>query len=123
MNEDGDRLRPSPSVGRDAASQGRNKQPKGNGGTTEQLRSDVETGRTRDKVAYPDPAAAPLGTDAEAGGAPVPPRVAEAERERASERREQPRIGPVPPQAQRPWMIGLIVAAAVAAGIAALFAE
>lgn len=123
MNEDGDRLRPPPPARRDAASRSRQMEPKGAGGTTEQLRTEIDAGRTRDKVAYPDPAAAPLGTDAEAGGTPVPPRVAEAERERASERPERPRTGPVPPQAQRPWMIGLIVAAAVAAGIAVLFAE
>lgn len=123
MNEDRNRLRPSPSVGPDAPARGRKKRPKGNGGSSEQLRSDIDAGLTRDKVAFPDPAAAPLGTDAEAGGAPASPRVAGAERERASRRPEQPRTGAVPPQAQRPWMIGLIVAAAVAAGIAVLFAE
>jgi hypothetical protein len=40
--------------------------PRRNG---EQLRSDIDSGRTGDKVDHPDPAAAPLGTDAEAGGA------------------------------------------------------
>lgn len=34
----------------------------------EQLRADIDSGRTGDKVAFPDPAAAPLATDAEAGG-------------------------------------------------------
>ncbi len=34
----------------------------------QQLRADIDAGRTGDKVAYPDPAAAPLETDAEAGG-------------------------------------------------------
>jgi hypothetical protein len=38
--------------------------------TTEQLRHDIDSGRTGDKIDWPDPAAAPLGTDAEAGGAP-----------------------------------------------------
>jgi hypothetical protein len=37
----------------------------------EQLRADIDSGKTGEKVAYPDPAAAPLGTDAEAGGAPT----------------------------------------------------
>lgn len=32
----------------------------------------IQQGQTRDKIAYPDPAAAPLGTDAEAGGNPMP---------------------------------------------------
>jgi hypothetical protein len=36
--------------------------------TGEQLRADIDAGRTGDKVAHPDPAAAPLETDAEAGG-------------------------------------------------------
>jgi hypothetical protein len=36
--------------------------------TGEQLRADIDAGRTGDKVAHPDPAAAPLVTDAEAGG-------------------------------------------------------
>lgn len=40
--------------------------------TGEQLRADIDAGRTGDKVAFSDPAAAPLETDAEAGGATVP---------------------------------------------------
>ncbi len=36
--------------------------------TGEQLRDDIDAGRTADKVPFPDPAAAPLATDAEAGG-------------------------------------------------------
>jgi hypothetical protein len=39
-----------------------------NGSTVEQLRADIDSGATRDKVPGSDPAAAPLGTDAEAGG-------------------------------------------------------
>jgi hypothetical protein len=35
------------------------------------LRHDLDSGRGRDKVPYPDPAAAPLGTDDEAAGTPV----------------------------------------------------
>lgn len=34
----------------------------------EQLRQDIDSGKTGDKVAYPDPAAAPLGSDDEAAG-------------------------------------------------------
>lgn len=40
--------------------------------TGEQLRADIDAGRTGDKVAHPDPAAAPLVTDAEAGGDSTP---------------------------------------------------
>ncbi len=46
--------------------------------SSERLRSDIDRGRTGDKVAWPDPAAAPLGTDEEAAGIPVPPHAAEA---------------------------------------------
>jgi hypothetical protein len=35
------------------------------------LRQRIDHGETRDKVDFPDPAAAPLGTDAEAGGFPA----------------------------------------------------
>jgi hypothetical protein len=41
--------------------------------TTDQLRDDIDSGRTGDKVGYTDPASAPLGTDAEAGGFRPPP--------------------------------------------------
>jgi len=41
------------------------------GSTTERLRADIDTGRTGDKVAASDPAAAPLGTDDEAAGRPA----------------------------------------------------
>lgn len=39
--------------------------------TVERLRRDLDAGRGRDKVDYPDPAAAPLGTDDEAAGTPI----------------------------------------------------
>lgn len=34
----------------------------------EQLRAEIDSGKSGDKVGFPDPAAAPLGNDAEAGG-------------------------------------------------------
>ena len=36
----------------------------------DQLRQRIDSGETGEKVGFPDPAAAPLGTDAEAGGTP-----------------------------------------------------
>jgi hypothetical protein len=45
------------------------------GASTEQLRHDIDQGRTGDKVRFPDPAAAPLGTDEEAAGTPIDPQV------------------------------------------------
>jgi len=41
--------------------------------TIDRLRYDIDCGRTGDKVAWPDPAAAPLGTDEEAAGTPLSP--------------------------------------------------
>jgi hypothetical protein len=41
--------------------------------TNEQLRNRIDRGLAGDKVAMPDPAAAPLGTDAEAAGASPTP--------------------------------------------------
>jgi hypothetical protein len=38
--------------------------------TTEELRSRLDRGRGGDKVDFPDPSAAPLGTDDEAAGTP-----------------------------------------------------
>lgn len=41
--------------------------------TVDELRSAIDREGQGDKVDYPDPAAAPLGTDAEAGGHPPTP--------------------------------------------------
>ncbi|HVW45027.1 MAG TPA: hypothetical protein VHC18_27135 [Amycolatopsis sp.] len=38
--------------------------------TSDQQRAAIDSGEAGDKVAFADPAAAPLGTDAEAGGHP-----------------------------------------------------
>jgi hypothetical protein len=51
------------------------------GSTTERLRIDIDSGKTGDKIPVADPAAAPLGTDEEAAGTPVDPRVVEAVRQ------------------------------------------
>ena len=37
------------------------------------LRADLDAGEGRDKIAYPDPAAAPLGTDDDPAGTPASP--------------------------------------------------
>ena len=42
---------------------------------TAQLKADIDSGRTGDKVRSSDPGASPLGTDDEAGGAPTSPAV------------------------------------------------
>lgn len=61
------------------------------GATPEQLRHDIDTGRTGDKVGGFDPAAAPLGADAEAGGHPTSPQT--LARDRRQERSGAPRSG------------------------------
>ena len=50
------------------------------GSTVSQLKHDIDSGRTGDKVNYPDHAAAPLGTDDEAGGTPNSPEQVHAAR-------------------------------------------
>lgn len=37
----------------------------------DQLRSMIDSGGAQDKIDFPDPAIAPLGSDSEAGGAPA----------------------------------------------------
>ena len=65
--------------------------------TVEQLRDDIDHGRTGDKVDVSDPAAAPLGSDAEAGGAtPTHPEVAQARAQEAA-RADAPRTDPARP--------------------------
>lgn len=49
--------------------------------TTEQLRNDIDHGRTGAKVRAPDPAVAPLGTDEEAAGTRIDPQVIAQTRE------------------------------------------
>jgi hypothetical protein len=41
--------------------------------TTDRLRHEIDQGRSGEKVAFPDPAASPLGTDDEAAGTPAGP--------------------------------------------------
>lgn len=53
-------------------------QPRGEPASGAPLRSAIDSGQTRDKVAGSDPAASPLGTDAEAAGTPVSARQSEA---------------------------------------------
>jgi hypothetical protein len=38
--------------------------------TSDRQRIDIDSGKAGDKIAFPDPAAAPLGTDDEAAGTP-----------------------------------------------------
>ena len=76
--------------------------------TTDQLRDDIDSGRTGEKVAMSDPAAAPMGTDAEAGGAPPT----------SSERALAAKSAPAKPVSDRPPPNGVIVYLALVLGVA-----
>jgi hypothetical protein len=78
------------------------------GGGVDRLRADIDRGRTGDKFPWPDPAAAPLGTDEEAAGTPISADIAEQCRraETTGAARHVHRDGPGPT-----WtLIGIILA-------------
>jgi hypothetical protein len=56
----------------------------------DQLRDDIDRGRTGEKVDGSDPAAAPLGTDEEAAGTPLSASVIAQTRDRELSRPRQP---------------------------------
>lgn len=96
----------------------------GKGANAQQVRDDIDAGRTRDKIDHPDPATAPLGTDAEAGGAPAPvqPRSTDRQPAHGEAPSDSRRFGAPRPETARPWLIGLIVAIVVIAGLVWFFA-
>lgn len=92
--------------------------------TAAQLRADIDSGRTRDKVAHSDPAAAPLGTDDEAAGTPPSERqVAAARRQETGRSVDTPAPADRPQQAGTPaggrflWPIIAAIAVLVVMGI------
>jgi hypothetical protein len=88
----------------------------GPGNTVSQLKDDIDSGRTGDKVTNADPGLSPLGTDDEAAGRPTSPeRVATA-------RAQEQRIGRIAtandkPQSNMPLMamVGVVVVVAIVA--------
>jgi hypothetical protein len=84
-----------------------------------QLRAEIDSGKTGDKVPFPDPAAAPLGTDDEAGGAPPRPEAIAAAAARETSR-NTPKDAP---DHTGPWVWALILAGllVMAAAVAALY--
>jgi hypothetical protein len=80
--------------------------------TVEQLRADIDSGRTGDKVSAPDPAMAPLGTDDEAAGTPPSPAAIALTRRLETSRPHQskPQIG-----LGHAWILIAIVIALAAA--------
>jgi hypothetical protein len=80
----------------------------------EQLRHDIDSGRTADKVAHFDPAAAPLGADEEAAGTPLSAEAITQARAHETGRLERMRRdadGAAPEG--RNWRLGSLTAAAV----------
>ncbi|MBF0335845.1 MAG: hypothetical protein HQL40_19755 [Alphaproteobacteria bacterium] len=91
-------------------------------------RKDTDRGETGDKIGHPDPAAAPLETDAEATGTPTDPQAAAesvSRQRRIARRHPQPTHfgqhiqsrGGVP--AGIGWLLAMAVLAAVLIGVAA----
>jgi hypothetical protein len=90
--------------------------------TVAQLRQDIDSGATGDKVPVIDPSSTPLGTDAEAAGAPPSPEMVAALRqaERAERRSPlDPTDNQTDPRGLKP--IGALALAVVLAGIAFWF--
>jgi len=80
--------------------------------TAQELRDAIDSGLTGDKVAFPDPAASPLGTDDEAAGtSDSPPRVATAFRQEVrTHAASAVRIRPLSPNIQiyRPQLTSVL---------------
>ncbi len=83
----------------------------------DQLRYAIDTGRTGDKVAFGDPAAAPLGTDEEAAG--TAPSAAEFKIAQADQLDYPGASGPMRESTPRWWLA--IVAVSIVTAAVALF--
>jgi hypothetical protein len=81
--------------------------PKRTGSTVEQLRADIDSGRTHDKVANADPAVAPLGTDDEAAGTRLDPRAVSRDRRMTASSRAQ--VENANQNARRPLLFTLVI--------------
>jgi hypothetical protein len=83
----------------------------------ELLRAKIDRGEAGDKVAFPDPAAVPLGADAEAGG--HAPTRAEVDLALRHETRDRPYAPDVEPNDAPSWrMVGIIVGATLLLAVA-----
>lgn len=94
--------------------QPRNPFPKPDAAASQQKRDAIDRGLEGDKVNYPDPATAPLGTDAEAGG-----EASSRQTTRGSAVRPEaaPRPNDPNPPRRGPMQVFLLAIAAVAAVI------
>ena len=87
------------------------KQDPGEPPTVDRMRADISRGKTGEKVGFPDPAAAPLGTDDEAAGHPPTPY------ERSLEDRSRPEPKSPPQPSQRPVVLYFTFVGALAVAI------
>ena len=88
--------------------------------TVDRLRADIDSGRTGDKRPARDPAAAPLGTDDEAGGAPPTLDEIRDARRREIARRDALDEGAMRHDNRGFIVVGLLAAVAIVAAIAAV---
>jgi hypothetical protein len=74
--------------------------------SADRLRGDIDAGRTGEKVSWPDPSAAPLGTDDEAAGTSSPRQAIDAAR---TYKNSSPHGGPDTPRsgAGLVWWVGI----------------
>ncbi|MBV7410730.1 hypothetical protein [Maritimibacter sp. DP1N21-5] len=90
----------------------------------DQLRDEIDRGGTGDKVAYPDPAAAPLGTDDEAAGHPPDPeQVRRAAAVETARDESEDRLADTPEgrgHHRRAWVLPVAAVALALIGVAAL---
>ncbi|HZF77294.1 MAG TPA: hypothetical protein VE033_15820 [Acetobacteraceae bacterium] len=94
---------------------------RGPGSTVAQLKQDITSGATGDKVAVFDPGMANVGVGGEASGTPMTPEMVELARK--TERMTKPPPGDPGVRSSRrlgPFLLGVLVVA-VAAGIGAIF--
>ncbi|KJB94131.1 hypothetical protein N826_11970 [Skermanella aerolata KACC 11604] len=86
------------------------------------MRDQIDSGKFRDKVAAPDPAASPLGTDDEAAGSPTPASTVKYESPAAPARApEGSHSENTPPSRQGPMIAVGIVAVCLVLGLVLLF--
>ncbi|ALV27089.1 hypothetical protein ADZ37_07560 [Pannonibacter phragmitetus] len=88
--------------------------------TSAKLRDEIDHGQTADKVSFPDPAAAPLGTDDEAAG--NPPTAEQVAMARKQELKEGPaRRHELDGRPRRGRIKLLLVAAIILAAVAGYY--
>ena len=92
--------------------------PRSGGAEAARLRDDIDRGATGEKIAFSDPAAVPLGTDAEAGGTPTDPAAMAGAREAESAAQDSSESKKTPAELQRTRGPGIIAMIALAAALA-----